>query len=206
MNPLAILFITAGALGLVRSVQTIGSQTITRSATFNAPRGNSDMTAETPNVGQQPTTTTFNGVYEKEGAIWNVNPRLLKAIAIIESGENPQAVNPSDPSFGLMQILCTPDGKGGCSNRFNIQGWPPETSERLFEPMFNVKLAAQILAWNLDQFGYPRGVAVYNAWSARHDSDGNFRNQEYVDSVRRQFTNLGGGAPRDGTATIPLGT
>lgn len=132
-------------------------------------------------------------IFQKYGVKYGVDPILLKAIATVESSLNPQAVNPADPSVGLMQILCLPDGKGGCRNRFNIDGWEDATFERLKDADFNVMLGAQILAWNLKTYGYPRGIAVYNAWDQRHAPvNGPFKNQSYVDKVIGAYRKLSG--------------
>jgi len=130
-------------------------------------------------------------IFLKYGTMYNLDPALLRAVAMVESSMNPNAkrINPPrDVSVGLMQILCLPDGKGGCTNKFNIDGWEGITFNKLFDADLNVKLGAQILAWNIKTFGYKRGIAVYNSWSARNDPpNGPFMNQGYVDKV---FKNL----------------
>lgn len=113
---------------------------------------------------------------------------LLKAIARKESALNPLAVRnnpPNDVSVGLMQVLCIPDADGVCTNRFNVDGWP-STFDALKDPETNLQIAVQILSYNLKQYGFPKGIAVYNSYSARNDSaNGPFRNQQYVDDVLR---------------------
>lgn len=113
---------------------------------------------------------------------------LLKALARKESNLNPDAVRnnpPNDVSVGLMQVLCIPDENGVCRNKFNIDGWPA-TFDSLRDPETNLRFAVQILAYNLKVYGFPKGIAVYNSWSARDDAaNGPFRNQQYVDDVLR---------------------
>lgn len=125
-----------------------------------------------------------------------LDPLLLKAIASVESAMNPNAVRnnpPNDVSVGLMQVLCIPDSHGVCKNRFDVEGWEGMTFDALKDPATNINIASQILAWNLRQFGFPRGIAVYNAWNARHAPvDGPFPNQGYVDKVLRAYANLKG--------------
>jgi soluble lytic murein transglycosylase-like protein len=136
----------------------------------------------------KPKGPSLNDLYKKHGRQKGVDWRLLKAIARVESSENPQAFNPNDPSIGLMQVLCRADESGKCTNKLNVQGWPPEDGTELFDPDYNLHIAAQILAWNIDQFGMPKGIAVYNAWKARHAPDeGPFPNQGYVDKVMREY-------------------
>ena len=133
----------------------------------------------------------FDVLYSKYGKRYGVDPKLLKALAITESSENPNAVNPADPSAGLFQILCVPDGKGGCANQFNIEGWPPPDRQRLFDPDYNTMLAAQIISWNISTYGFKRGIAVFNRWKSRFDPpNGPFGNQSYVDKVLKNFRGL----------------
>ena len=135
--------------------------------------------------------TDLDSLYEKYAARQGLDPMLLKAIARVESNENPKARNPADPSIGLMQVLCIPDGRGGCSNKLNVLDWPPESEGKLFDPDYNLHIASQILSWNTLTFGTLKGIAVYNSWGARNDPpDGPFRNQDYVDKVRREYVTL----------------
>ena len=91
----------------------------------------------------------------------NVPAELLRSIAIVESGENENSYNPNDPSYGLMQILWT--GK----NQLYVSGWPPQNTEELYVPSYNVKIGSQILDWNIKTYGFFRGIVSYNNWSGR---------------------------------------
>lgn len=136
----------------------------------------------------------YDAIFKKYAAIEGLDWRLLKAIAIVESTLTPGAKNPSDPSYGLMQVLCINDGPNSiCSNRFNILGWDEATPERLYDPDFNVRMASQILKWNIDTYGNHKGVAVYNNWSARNDPEfGPFRNAGYVSKVLSAYVDVAG--------------
>ena len=132
-------------------------------------------------------------VYKEKGAKYDVDPLLLEAIAHVESSQNPKAYNPGDPSYGLMQILCKPDGSGGCANTFYIDNWPPAQATDLYDPRINVDLGAQIIASNVKKYGLLKGIAVYNSWSARDDLPmGPFVNQDYVAKVAVKYAELGG--------------
>jgi len=102
----------------------------------------------------------FNSIY-KFYATKIVPSELLRAVAIVESGENTHAYNPNDPSYGLMQILFTG------SNKLYIDGWPPNSFNDLYEPNYNVKIGSQILNWNIEKYGLFRGIVSFNNWSAR---------------------------------------
>lgn len=132
-------------------------------------------------------------LYQRHAAALGIDWRIVRAIAQVESGENPSAVNAADnESIGLMQVLCRPDGQGGCANRLNVDGWDQATRARLFDPEFNVWIGAQILAWNIGQFGVLKGIATYNAWDQRTaPAAGPFKNQAYVNKVIARARALG---------------
>ena len=141
-------------------------------------------------------SSELDQVFAIVGARRGVDPDLLKAIAMQESQLDANAVRwnpPKDVSAGLMQILAVPpvgvpQGQNFTpTNRFDIEGWPVTFLE-LLDPETNVDFGAQILAYNLRTYGFPRGVAVYNNFSARFASqDGPFPNDAYV---RRVLSNL----------------
>jgi hypothetical protein len=144
---------------------------------------------------------TIRQFFEKHGRIHGIDPDLLQAIAMQESSLRTDAVRwnpPSDVSVGLMQILAVPP-KGiergqdyTPTNRFNISPWPV-TYFGLMNADVNISLGAQILSWNIQTFGYPRGIAVYNRWESRHDPiNGPFGNQNYVDRVLANLKMLKG--------------
>jgi len=122
---------------------------------------------------------------QRTGLDW----RLLMAIATVESGQDPNAKNLLDPSYGLMQVLCRANCHTcPCTNKLNVIGWDLATPEKLFEPDFNVQIASQILQWNIENYGFNRGIAVYNRWASRLDPpDGPYGNQGYVDKVLREY-------------------
>jgi soluble lytic murein transglycosylase-like protein len=135
----------------------------------------------------------FDALYQKHARAFGVDWRLAKAIAQHESAENPDAVNAADnESLGLMQVLCRPDGAGGCKNKLNVQGWAGVTRELLLTADYNVYIGTQILAYNIATYGVLKGIAVYNAWD-QHEAPraGPFKNQAYVDDVLRRARELG---------------
>lgn len=144
-----------------------------------------------PTIGNTSKYNRLDALYIKYGNIYGIDPYLLKAIAFIESSENPYAHNKESNCIGLMQILCQPDGHGGCRNIFNIDQWPPENSDQLYDAEYNIHMGTQILKWNITKYGLKKGIAVYNSWSARFDSrEGPFRNQSYVDKVMNKYQKL----------------
>lgn len=133
----------------------------------------------------------YDALFRKHGAAHGVDWRLLKAVCEVESHLNPRAEHPGGLSAGLCQIHCAPAHAGVCRNRFNVIGWPPASRAQLYEPDYNVSLAAQILGWNLRTYGLAHGVGVYNQWSARHTPAGQpLPNQFYVDKVLARYRAL----------------
>ena len=136
---------------------------------------------------------SLDELYAHYGKLHNLDPMLLKAIAQVESSENPKAKNPTDPSYGLMQLLCRPDGKGSCANKLNVLDWPPGSVVQLYDPEYSLNIASQILTWNIGRYGFLRGIACYNHWGAHlAEPDGPFPNQGYVDKVMSHYRSLGG--------------
>src|SRR5581483_131071 len=139
------------------------------------------------------TFSSLDDLYRKYGAQFGVDWRLVKAIAQHESGENPDAVNSADnESIGLMQVLCRPDGQGGCKTKLNVDGWSATTREKLLDPDWNVFIGAQILATNIEAYGVAKGIAVYNDWKMHNaPAAGPFANQAYVNDVLAKAAALG---------------
>ncbi|MEL6284411.1 MAG: lytic transglycosylase domain-containing protein, partial [Pseudomonadota bacterium] len=134
----------------------------------------------------------FDRVYQKYGDLHGIDWRLIKAIATVESSENPSALNPNDPSVGMMQVLvqgCYVNGEWLWDktprNRFPALGslWP-KTPRQLLDADTNVAVGSAILADNLRVYGLERGVAVFNAWSSR---SGSIKNPSYVAKVERAY-------------------
>ena len=138
---------------------------------------------------------SMDALFQKWGTAYGVDPLLIKSHATVESGLNANAVNPADPSYGLMQVLCRHGADGACQNKFNVNGWSGMTTKKLLDPDTNIKIAAQIMSYNIRAYGMPRAVAVYNSWDQRHAPlNGPFKNQNYVDRVLAIYEGLGGGA------------
>ncbi|QFT13572.1 lytic transglycosylase domain-containing protein [Vibrio sp. THAF190c] len=101
--------------------------------------------------------------FDEAGRYYNVDPRLLKSIATVESSLNPNAYNENknqsgqvvSRDFGLMQINSHWFDK---LSDFNVN----ETN--IYEPCFNVHLGAWVLSSNFASHGYNwNSVGAYNA-------------------------------------------
>ncbi|ENV3663085.1 lytic transglycosylase domain-containing protein [Vibrio vulnificus] len=101
--------------------------------------------------------------FDEAGAYYNVDPKLLKAIAKVESSLNPSAYNENknadgkiiSQDFGLMQINSSWFEK---LSDFNVN------EQNVYEPCFNVSLGAWVLSSNFASYGYNwNSVGAYNA-------------------------------------------
>lgn len=103
-------------------------------------------------------------------ARYAVDPALVLAVIAQESQFHAGAINPRDPSYGLMQVQ---PATGGVS------------AQALLDPATNVDRGTAYLAAQLDRYGgdVPAALAAYNAGTARPVAGGGYRNQDYVTAV-----------------------
>jgi len=98
--------------------------------------------------------------FDEAGSLYNVSPRILRAIARVESGFKPDAFNRNANGtydYGLMQINSS---------------WAQVLGEKLWsslgDPCTNVKVGAWILSDCIRRYGYTwEAVGSYNA-EAKH--------------------------------------
>lgn len=114
--------------------------------------------------------------FEQAGGLYGISPELLKAIARVESGMRPDAVNKSNTNgsidFGLMQI--------------NSQ-WADRISwDRLGDPCYNVTVGAWILGDCMRRYGNTWGaVGCYNTGRAKGKMA-----QIYIAKVKRALKDM----------------
>ncbi|MEU4158557.1 transglycosylase SLT domain-containing protein [Actinoplanes sp. NPDC026670] len=121
-------------------------------------------------------------LFEQAGAKHGVSPKLLAAVAKVESGYNPKAVSKAGAQ-GMMQLMpATARGLG---------------VDDAFDPAQAVNGAAKLLAQHLREFkSVPLALAAYNAGGgAVHKYDGIppfAETQAYVPKVQKALAALGG--------------
>ena len=110
------------------------------------------------------------------GSYYGVNPYLLYAIAKVESGLNPRAINVNrngSTDRGIMQINTAWDGyllRHGVDPRW------------VWEPCYNIHLGAMVLRHCMDRYGNTwRAVDCYNKGSKARE------NSQYVWKVYRKL-------------------
>jgi soluble lytic murein transglycosylase-like protein len=116
--------------------------------------------------------------YKQAADSYKVNARVLKAIALTESGENPLAVATNTnktEDIGLMQI-----------NSIHLPGLVSRGigKKELLDGCTNVKVAAQLLREKMDKWG--------NGWRAigAYHSETPHLNAKYQARVYAQYTQL----------------
>ncbi len=125
----------------------------------------------------------YGNLFTQAGAKYGVSPKLLAAVAKVESNYNPRAVSPAGAQ-GLMQLM-------------------PSTAAGLgvnpFDPAQAVDGAARILSRNLSEFGsLPLAIAAYNAGAGAVHKYGGIppyaETQAYVPKVLAAMSAINGEA------------
>lgn len=97
--------------------------------------------------------------FEEAARRYGHNPLILKAMAVVESGMNPAAVNPTSKAIGVMQIH---------PQHLPLLSKHGITRERLFDPCLNINIGAWVLNDMKATFGDTwRAVGGYGAGTRR---------------------------------------
>lgn len=99
----------------------------------------------------------FDAIIQDASTRYNVPPSWVRAFIKIESNFNPDAFNPADPSYGLMQILDATARAYGITNL-----------ETLFDPEINIDVGAHLLHDLIASYGlnFEKVASAYNSGSA----------------------------------------
>lgn len=126
--------------------------------------------------------------FKQAGAHYNVNPDLLKAIAIVESSLNPDAINENtnqnghviSRDYGLMQIN---------SNWFSrLSKFHINESNLLTDPCLNVLVGAWVLSSNFSSHGYNwNSIGAYNAGFSQSKQ---VARNTYIDKVKFRMSQM----------------
>lgn len=175
-----------------------------------------------------PGADRYAGLARTAGAQYGVPWTLVMAVMAVESGFNPDAINPNDPSYGLMQVT-PPTARD--------RGFTGDVPEDLLDPVQNVELGTAHLRWLMDRSALTAWSDVLSAYNGgirphigmgvpyrgetpieacgRTVRPGEYCNQRYVDDVVRAWqyfrTDYQGTAPApepepgDGPDSAPPG-
>lgn len=158
-------------------------------------------TGQTEENNLEPVFDRYAGKYKPKSLTKKEFKKLLKSLAWVESSMNPNANSAFAPdSYGIMQVICR-SGENGVDDSLLgnwIDGWPPESCNDLFNADLNIKIGAQIIAWNIQTYGFDpeknwKSVAAYNAASAQNPDvpksadPQDFPNPDYVRKVKKEW-------------------
>jgi hypothetical protein len=127
---------------------------------------------------------------------------FTKAIICVESGWDPSATNPSDPSVGLMAVTVGAAQDNGYAGDLN----------GLYDPATNIHYGVAYLKTLMARFGLAPDMttslaSAYNAGHPARLTRGGFSNQQYVDDVNTYYVwyvnNLPGRAAGPSPAAPP---
>jgi soluble lytic murein transglycosylase-like protein len=124
----------------------------------------------------------YADMFVKAGARYGVSPKLLAAVAKVESGYNPNAVSKAGAQ-GLMQLMPSTAKGLGVHNSF--------------DPQQAINGGAKLLAHNLKEFkSLPLALAAYNAGGGAVHKYGGIppyaETRAYVPKVQKALAALGG--------------
>lgn len=129
-------------------------------------------------TGNGPTETIPNMI-RRVASERGMDPALMLAIAKKETDFNPAAVNPSDPSYGLFQIM------GFWLKYF---GFGPDL-EQLMDAEFNTGLACDIVSYFQGKgFRFPEQADIYNVGETLWRNGK--RNASYATDVTRFYSDF----------------
>ncbi len=123
----------------------------------------------------------YADMFLRAGARYDVSPKLLAAVAKVESGYDPKAVSPAGAQ-GLMQLM------PGTAKGLGVKN--------SFDPEQAINGAAKLLARNLEEFkSLPLALAAYNAGGGAVHKYGGIppyaETRAYVPKVQRALAELG---------------
>jgi len=128
-------------------------------------------------------TPELNALIESKAKEWKISPALVKAHAKVESSFNVMAKNPSDPSYGLMQI--TPGlayDYGLITHHVNLNQYE---IDRIMNPKNNLNVACWFIRNLRIKYSFDVAVQMYNVGEAGYNKG--VRNLAYLEKVKRYY-------------------
>lgn len=146
--------------------------------------GSTVQTSKQVNVPKQ-TVRTLDDIIYDNAVRYNINEKLIKAHIQVESSWDVDAVNPNDPSYGLMGISTKlAQDYGLCRDWRNVT---PEEVEAIKNPENNIAAGARFLNYLHIYKKYPFEVAtqMYNCGEQGYKNG--VRVPEYLAKIERYY-------------------
>ncbi|MBA7497086.1 hypothetical protein ES702_07695 [subsurface metagenome] len=117
---------------------------------------------------------------ESEARARRLEPALVKAVVKVESNFNPRAKNPSDPSYGLMQI--TPMLAQDYGFVKDYKNPTRSEIEMIYNVENNLYMGCKFLSRLMKTYSFNQAVQMYNVGEYGYNSGR--RNSDYLSKVR----------------------
>ncbi len=112
---------------------------------------------------------------------WSLEPALVKAFCKVESNFDQEAKNPSDPSYGLMQITPILAQDYGLVRSYrNVTNAEIAT---LLEPSKNLDVGCWYLSRLMGLYSFDQAVQMYNVGITGYIING-ARNSDYLEKIK----------------------
>lgn len=126
---------------------------------------------------------SIDSIISENAKRYSVDPALIKAIIRQESNFNPNAVNPSDPSYGLMQIMPILAEDYGVVRDYHN---PTQAEIAMIKvPATNVRIGTWFLSKLLNEFTLDEAIQMYNVGRAGYLSGR--RAPDYLSKVKGYY-------------------
>jgi soluble lytic murein transglycosylase-like protein len=130
-----------------------------------------------------PAFDTVDAIIAENAKRYGVDPALIRAFIKVESNFNPNAVNPSDPSYGLMQIMPILAEDYGI-----VRDWRNVTGAEIAMiklPSTNVRIGTWHIARLLNHYPFDEAVQMYNVGETGYKNGK--RASEYLAKITRCY-------------------
>jgi len=121
-------------------------------------------------------TKGYDEIYRRWGELRQLDWRLIKAVAIVESSERAEVVGDDGQSIGLMQVSRVVGASYGM------------TITDLFDPNLNVQAGSGFLAEMINRYGLEGGIQAYNLGETKYRKG--LRSPTYLSKVMTEFNKL----------------
>jgi soluble lytic murein transglycosylase-like protein len=127
--------------------------------------------------GAETVISGFDSIYQKWSEALGIDWKLVKAVAITESDEDPTVIGDNGNSFGLMQVQ-------------NLIGnfYANAKGQELLDPEKNVEAGSKYLAEMIRKYGTEGGIQAYNLGETKYKAG--LTSPTYLSKVMKNFNSL----------------